>query len=496
MRPKIAPAAWLIAAVTLAVHVATSGRYGWFRDELYFIACGHHLAWGYVDQPPLIAVIARAFAAAHNLYLFRLPAALAHAGLVVLVAVAARRMGGGGFAQALAALATAIAPVLLLFGHVQTMNAYEPLAWLGAALVVLAVADGADARWWILGGAIIGVGLLDKHSVAFFAFALVVGVAVTPARRALASRWLAAALALATLIVLPHLAWQIGHGWPMLELLRHGQEYKNEPVSPAQFFVGQLILLHPLTAPVWLLGLVRLVRVRRLRPLGIAALVVAALVIALHGKIYYLAPLYPLLFAAGGVAIEALIARAWLRVAVFALLAAGGAATAPLALPILSVPSLLRYQAALHFEPPHTERLRYRPLAQIFADEHGWPELEAAVARVYRSLPPDEQRQASVYARNYGEAGAIDFFGERDGLPPARSGHNSYYTWGPPPGDIVTAVGGAREDYLRHFRTVDEVARLPPNPWVMPYEDELPIYVARGLKVPRAEAWAAARHYE
>lgn len=484
----------MIAAATLVVHVATSGRCGWFRDELYFIACGHHLAWGYVDQPPLIALIARAFAVGHNLYWFRLPAALAHAGLVVLTAVAARRLGGGAFAEVLAALATAVAPILLLFGHLQTMNAYEPLAWLGAALVVLAVADGADPRWWVLGGAILGVGVLDKHSVAFFAVALVVGVAATPARRALASRWLVAALALAVLIVLPHVAWQLGHGWPMLELLRHGHEYKNEPVSPAQFVVAQLLLLHPLAAPVWALGLWQLVRVPRLRPLGIAALFVAVLIVALHGKIYYPAPLYPLLFAAGGVALEP--APRWARATMLALLGAGGALTAPLAIPILPVPALLAYQRALRFEPPHTERLRYRPLSQVFADEHGWPELAAAVVRVYRALPPDEQRRASPYARNYGEAGALDFFGGPDGLPPARSGHNSYYTWGPPPGDVVIAVGGARADYLRHFLTVDEVARIPPNPWVMPYEDELPIYVARGLRVPMSVAWPAARHYE
>ncbi len=494
MKPRLAAGAWLIAAATLVVHVATSGRYGWFRDELYFIACGHHLAWGYVDQPPLIAVIAGAFSVGHNLYWFRLPAELAHAGLVVLVAVAARRMGGGRFAEALAALATAVAPIFLTFGHLQTMNAYEPLAWLGAALVVLAIADGADPRWWLLGGAIIGVGVLDKHSVAFFAVALVVGVAATPARRTLTSRWFAAALGLAALIVLPHVAWQIGHGWPMLELLRHGQEYKNEPVSPLQFLVGQILLLHPLAAPLWALGLWQLVRVPRLRPLGIAALFVAALVVALHGKIYYLASLYPLLFAAGAVAFEP--AAAWARATALALLAVGGALTAPLAIPILSVPSLLRYQAALRFEPPHTERLRYRPLFQVFADEHGWPELEAAVARVYRALPPDERARAGLFAQNYGEAGALDFFGARDRLPPATAGHNSYWTWGPPRGDVLIAVGGRRADYEQDFAEVVEAARLPPNPWVMPYEDELPIFVLRGARRPMAELWPSARHYE
>ena len=478
------------------MHVATSGRYGWFRDELYFIACGHHLAWGYVDQPPLIALLARAASVGHSLYLFRFPAALAHAALVALVAVAARRLGGGAFAQALAALATAIAPVLLIFGHVMTMNAFEPLAWLGAALVVLAVADGADARWWVAGGAIIGVGVLDKHSVAFFAIALVVGLVATPARRALASRWFVAAMALAALMVLPHVAWQIGHGWPMLELLRHGQEYKNEPVTAWQFFVAQLELYHPLAAPIWALGLWQLLRAPRARPLGIAAVVVAAMVIALHGKIYYLAPLYPLLFAAGGVAVESLLARAWMRATAFALVAAGGIATAPFALPILPVPTLLRYQAALGFAPPRTERLRYRPLSQLFADEHGWRELEAAVARVYRALPADEQAHASIYAGNYGEAGAIDFFGVADGLPPARSGHNSYYTWGPPRGDVVIAVGGTREEYAKSFAEVVEAARLPPNPWVMPYEDELAIFVARGPRRPIDEIWPSARHYE
>ena len=496
MKPKIAPAAWLIAAATLVLHVATSGRYGWFRDELYFIACGHHLAWGYVDQPPLIAVVARVFSVGHSLYFFRLPAALAHAGLVVLVAVATRRMGGGALWQAVAALATAISPILLVFGHLTTMNAFEPLVWLGAALVVLAICDGADPRWWILGGALIGVGVLDKHSVALFAVALVVGVAATPARRTLWSRWFVAGVGLALLIVLPHVAWQIGHGWPMLELLRHGQEYKNEPVTLLQFLAAQALLNHPFTVLVWAPGLVHLVRSPRLRPLGIAALFVSLTVIALHGKIYYLAPLYPLLFAAGAAFLSEQAEPRWARATLVVLLAVGGAATAPLAIPILPVPALLRYQAALHFEPPHTERLKYRPLSQVFADEHGWPELEAAVARVYRALPADEQARASLYGRNYGEAGALDFFGAEDGLPAATSGHNSYYTWGAPRGDVVILVGGRPENYSNDFVSVVEAARLPPNPWVMPYEDELPIYVGRGLKRPMAEIWPGARHYE
>src|SRR6185312_5253965 len=283
---------------------------------------------------------------------------------------------------------------------------------------------------------------------------LVVGLAATKQRRLLATRWFVAAMALAALIVLPQVAWQIGHGWPMLELLRNGRLYKNEPVSPLGFFVGQLELLHPLAAPVWMLGLWQLLRVPRLRPLGVAALVAAGIVIAGHGKIYYLASLYPLLFAAGGVAIESLLERVWSRALALGVLAAGGLVTLPLALPVLSVPSLLGYQMALHFDPPHTERLDYRPLSQIFSDEHGWPELEAAVARVYWSLPPEERRRASLYTHNYGEAGALDLFGARDGLPPATSGHNAYWMWGPPTGDIVISVGERKRDLEKTFDDV------------------------------------------
>jgi hypothetical protein len=244
-----------------------------------------------------------------------------------------------------------------------------------------------------------------------------------------------------------------------------------------------------------MLGLWQLLRVPRLRPLGVAAVVAAGIVLAGHGKIYYLASLYPLLFAAGGVAIESLLLRAWSRALALGALAAGGLATLPLALPLLSVPSLLGYQMALHFDPPHTERLDYRPLSQIFSDEHGWPELEAAVARVYRSLPPDERARASIFARNYGEAGAIDLFGARDGLPPATSSHNAYWMWGPPTGDVVISVGEPRHDLEETFADVREADRLPPNPWVMPYEDELPILVARRPRVPVASVWERSRHY-
>ena len=420
----------------LLVHVATSGRYGWFRDELYFVACGHHLAWGYVDQPPLVALVARACSSVgHSLYLFRLPAALAHAGLVLLTALAARRMGGGAFAQALAALATAVAPILLLFGHLLTMNAFEPL------VVARRGAGGARARRRRRralvdrsAARIIGVGLLDKHSVAFFAVALVVGLLATPARRRLASRWFAAAMALAALIVLPHVAWQVGHGWPMLELLRNGQDYKNEPVSPWQFFVAQLRA--PASAGGAGVDARAVAAVARAARCGRSAsrrVVVAALVLALHGKIYYLASLYPLLFAAGGVALESLLARAWLRALALGALAAGGVATLPLALPMLPVPALLALSggAALRAAAHRAARLSaavaaVRRRARLARARGG------GGARLSRAAARRAAARAAIFARNYGEAGALDFFGARDGLPPATTGHNGYWMWGPP----------------------------------------------------------------
>lgn len=499
---RFSPAAAIgAAAAALALHLACGNRYGVFRDELYFLACGRHLAWGYVDQPPLIAWEARLAAAlfgASPLGLRLLPY-LTHAATVLATGLLARRLGGGAFAMALAAIAAFTSPSLLGASHLLTMNAADPLLWTLLALEVLRATEGETRRGWLAVGAIVGIGLLNKYTTALWALALAAGLLATRARRALASPWFLLAVALAAAIVLPNAAWQARHGFPMLELLRNGQAYKNAPFGWRAFLFETVLEQNPVAAPLWVAGLAWLLRGRGPgRPwLGVAFLAVAAEITLLRGKPYYLGPAFPVLLAAGGCAFERWAHSAAARVAAAAALLASGAAIAPFAIPLLPAPAFARWQGALGVRTAPMEKLDLGPLPQVFADMFGWPELVESVARAWRALPPELRGHAVVFAQNYGEAAAIDLYGPERGLPPAYSGHNSYWLWGPPPEDTraVLAVGGRAEDHRRSFERVEQVGETPDSPWNMPYERRRPIWLLVGPRAPLRTFWAAARFY-
>lgn len=487
----------VIPVLKLALHLAFAGRYGIFRDELYYLACGEHLAWGYVDQPPLIAAIA-AFERAlfgESLLGLRLLPALAGAGVVLLAGVIARDLGGGRAARLFAQLAALISPLYLTIHHFLSMNVFEHLFWALAAWGVVRIVRDARPRLWPWVGLAIGVGLENKHSIAFLAVALVVGLAATRERRLLWSGWFLLAAAIAAALAAPHAIWQWQHGFPMLELLRNGQLHKNAPFSPLGFVLAQLLENHPLNAPVWLGGWIWLAR-SRFRALAIAYVALLAMMIALRAKGYYLAPIYTLLYAAGGVAIERVVRRAWLRVGIAVLMLAGGALTLPYAVPVLSEESFIAYAKAVKLVPPPTERHEMGPLPQLYADMHGWPEMVAKVAEVYHALPPEDRARAAIFTSNYGEAGAIDFFGPKLGLPKAISGHNAYWMWGPrgASGEVLIVVGESREDVEQGFAEVTEAARVH-HPYAMPYENAEPIFVGRRPRAPVAEMWARAKKF-
>ncbi len=494
----------LAALATFAVHAACGARYGAFRDEMYFVVCGEHLAWGYVDQPPLIAAVARLAHLAFGTWVpgWRLLPWLASAATVWLAGRLATRLGGGASAALLASAAAATSPVLLGLGHYLTMNAFEPLLWTALALVLARLAAGEPRSLWLAAGALVGLGLLTKYSMGYFAVCLGLGLLLVPERRLLLDRGVLLAAALALLLCLPNLAWQAGQGFPFLELVRRGQLYKNAPFAPGSFLLSLLLEPGPLGAPVWLGGLAWLTGVRAARPfrfLGLGALLLLAFLLVSRGKPYYLAPALPTLFAAGGVAWEGLLHPRWSRVAAPALVAAGGLALSPLAIPVLPVEGFLRWQAALGVRQQPTERLALGVLPQIYADQLGWPELASGVARVFARLPPGERERAAVFAQNYGEAAALDLYGRPLGLPPAASGHNQYFLWGPPPGrgEVVVVVSDEREDCGGGtYRRRELGARLPESPWVMPYESGRWIWICREPTVPLTALWPRLRHYE
>ncbi len=493
----------LVALAAFALHAACGGRYGIFRDELYFVACGERLAWGYVDQPPLVAAVARVGHALFGAWIpgLRLLPWLAAALTVYAAGRLAARLGAGGFGATLGALAVAAAPVLSGLGHYLTMNAFEPLLWTLLALSMARLLATGDPRAWYPAAVSAAVSFLFKYSVAPFAVFLVLGVALSPARRLLLSRHAALAAAFGLLLVLPNAAWQAGHGLPFLELVRNGQLHKNADFALGNFARQLVLQPNPLNLPIWTGGLLWLLAsraARPFRPVGIAALLQFAFLVATRAKPYYAAPLLPVLLGAGGAAVERALPWRKGRVASAGLLAAMGLAVTPAALPILPLQAYLRYQAALGLAPERLEKKEYGVLPQILADQFGWPALAHAVEEVARELPEEERGRALAFAQNYGEAGALELYGGAS-MPPVVSGHNQYWLWGLPEGkrDVVILIGDGEEECPGvRWQSRTLARRLPKNPLAMPYESGLHIWICRGPGRPLREGWPRTKSYE
>ncbi|HXT09533.1 MAG TPA: glycosyltransferase family 39 protein [Roseiarcus sp.] len=495
-----APALWL-AALCLGIHLFANPHHGVFRDELYFIVCGLHPGLGYVDQPPLVPLIAAASYKLFGVALtpLRLFPALAMAATVALVAEFARFLGGGRFAQTLAGLAALASPILLVDGLLMSTDCLQPLTWLACAYLVARLARGGDRRLWLALGAVVGISLWSKYLIAFYVVALLVGIIAAPMRRQLLSVWPWAGALLALAIIAPNLAWQAAHGFPFLEIGAAGAASKNIALSPLGFFGQELLFVGPPLALVWIAGLWRLAKAPQERALAVAYFAAAALFIAGHGKAYYLAPAYPALFAAGGVWWEGVLRPRAARLAALALVVLAGLLTAPLVLPILPPQEVIAYSRRLGLAPgaASTEHLKPAVLPQQFADMFGWREMAAEVARVYRALPEDERRRAVFFGRNYGEAAAVDIYGPALGGPPAISGHNQYFLWGPRgfDGSVVIALGPPGAKFSGAFGGI-EVAGHIENAYAMPYESGLDIYVLRQPKWSLSKRWPRLKHYE
>jgi len=498
----------ILAAATTLFHVATSSdRWGIFRDELYYVACSNHLDFGYVDHPPLVALLtwfARALFG-DSLVSLRLFPALAAGGTVFLTILIARRMGGGMYAGELAGLLTAFAPVYIANFGFLSMNAFDILLWTAAVWSVVALIASGDPRFWVAFGVIAGIGLQNKISMLFLGFGLVVGMLLSSGWRPFLNRWFWLAGAIAGGLFLPHLIWQIRNGWPTLEFMRNATQQKNLPISPVEFLVEQVMLMGPVAAIVALAGLAYCFvsrEGRRWRPLGWAFAAITVVLILQRGKPYYLSPAYTMLFAVGAVAVERFTDEVrWpglrLGANTMGLVIVTGFFMAPLAKPLLPVETHVRYTEMLGVAPGTDERKEVGRVSQFFADRLGWRELAALVAQVHAALPAPDRERACVYGNNYGQAGAIDYFRSELPLPPAISGHNSYWLWGPNgcSGEVVIIIGGEREDHEASFATVEQVALYTCED-CMPYEDDKAIFVARGLRTSIAEVWPHAKHYD
>jgi hypothetical protein len=495
----------LLSLVKLLLHLATSGRYGYFRDELYFIACSKRLAWGYVDQPPLVSLVARISQAGmgQNLFALRFRPAVAGGATIFLTGWLARELGGGPLAQILAAMAALLAPLLLAFGSYFSMNSFEPLFWTACGWILVRVLKGGSGRLWLLFGGIAGIGLLNKYTMLVFGFGVVAGLLLTDGRAQLRSKWTWIGGGIALAIALPSFAWQAAHHWPQVEVVRNAQKFENVPVSAGKFLWEQVLFLNPVAAPIAVAGVAWLLfaeKGKKYRALGWTVVATLAIFMLTKGKAYYALPIYPTAFAAGGVACERLFAgRGWRRlgIAYGIVVALAGIATLPFAVPVLPVEAFIRYSQFLPMaQQAKTERDAGGPLPQLYADMFGWENLAETVGRIYNSLPAEERAKCAIIAGNAGEAGAIELFGAKYGLPTPLSGHNNYFLWGTHgyTGEVVILFGPEVESKKGLWGDVQEAAVIS-NPLGMPLENGLRIYICRKPQRPLAEMWPEFKNY-
>jgi hypothetical protein len=491
---------WAIALAKFLFHVYFNNRYGYFRDEFDYIACGNHLAWGYVDQPPLIPFLAHVSQAVlgDSLRSIRFVPALASSLLVAQTALIAREFGGRRFAVLLSAITVLIAPQYLSNGSLLTTNCLEPNLWMGCAYLAILAIKRNDSRYWLWFGVIAGLGLEEKYTIALFGVGIVVGLLLTEHRRILLDKWLWLGGVAAFLIFLPNLLWNIHYHWPFLQLMHNIRaEGRDVILGPGQYFIQQTILVHPLTAPIWIAGLIALlfsVRLKQYRFLAWTYLVCYAVLFGLHGKNYYLAPVYPILLAAGAVVIDYAFHRpstTWLKPAIAIVLLASGAHLAPVTVPMLSPDHFVAYMKTLPFKLPVMEHgLERAPLPQWYADQFGWQEIVDETALAWNQIPPAERADCAIFAQDYGQAGAVDFLGRRYGLPPALSGHQTYFLWGPRgySGNCMIILGDRRQRLEQLFNSVQYVGTSADNPYAL--ETEISVYICRGPKFGTlAELW-------
>jgi hypothetical protein len=487
--------AFLFALLKFAIHVATNvwqAHLGWgyFADEPYYILCGQHLDWGYVDHGPIVALQARlaVLLFGKSLAGIRMFAAAAGAAKVFLTGLLAWQFGARRAGQSLAMIGVLLAPDFLALDSFLSMNSFEPIFWMTAAFAVLRLVDGASPKWWVVAGVAAGIGIENKPTMIVY------------------SRWMWIGVAIAVLLVLPFALWQFHHQWATLRFIHRGKVvHKNPVVDPLALLYIQAYLMSPVSLPLWGAGLVWLLigkTAARFRCIGWAYLFFEVLMMATRDAVaYYMSPIYPMLFAAGGCIWELRTRSAWPRwilPAYACLLAATGILFSPLSIPILSAQRTVVYTARTHLIHNATQMdpSTQSPLHEFFADRFGWQELADDVTRIYRSLPVADRAHAGILCTNYEEASAINFLGAGRGLPFAISPHNNYFLWGPhgESGEVMIVIStNTTEQLLRFYDSVEVVGAMN-HPYAMPGAHRT-IYLCRGRKRSMLLYWQYLRTY-
>jgi dolichyl-phosphate-mannose-protein mannosyltransferase len=503
--PPVAGFAFAIAGATTLLLLLVGARYGFHRDELYFLEASKHMAWGYVDQPPLS--VALIWLARHmfgeSVFAIRVLPAIAAGATVSVTILLTRELGGERFPQTLAALCAAFSPLVLVAGHLSGPTVYDVLAWVVVSFLIIRILRTGKERLWLVVGVVLGVALLDKETILLLVGGLFLGFLITRQAAALRSPWLWGGAAIALIIWSPNLVWEAANGWPTMEMSRNLHADHSGLAYTLTYVPLQLLIPGIATAPVWLAGAWALWREERFhayRGFAVGFAIVFVLIgLLMADRPYYLGGFFFVLLAAGSIVTESVVdgRRRFFSKAVpgrrviwrsrrsavrFVLVV--GIIGLPLSLPILPASTLATV-----------------PLQTIdynLGEMVGWPHMVGQIAAVYESLPAPERAHAAILASNYGEAGAVDRYGPAIGLPAAFSGHNTFWWWGPPP-DTTTAavVVGYDESYLHRFcSSVRPAGHLENGLDVDNDEEGEPIAVCTGLRAPWSVLWPELRHYD
>jgi hypothetical protein len=479
----------------LILTLATAGHYGFFGDELYYFACSKHLAFGYVDHPPLVAVLAFISRTifGETIIGLRFMSGLFGAVTVILASQIAKELGGRKYSQALAALSICFGLAFPAISSFFSMNPVDIMLCTLFLLVFLKTIRAPSSKKWITLGIISGLGLLNKYTFLVLGFSLLISLIITKKWNILKSPWIYISGLIGLLMFLPHILWEINNGWPTLEFMQNATEHKNLSLSPFAFLSQIIIGLNPFTFPVWLSGLGFLLfsrKIREYRFLGWTAFIFIFIYMLQNSKFYYVVPIFPLLLSSGAVAIEQFLRRFNTRVlkwAIVTLLVVSGTLLMPLAVPILPADQFVKYSKTLGLQSElRMEKGESISLPLHFAYRFGWKELVDTVTEAYYNLPQEDRKKCAILASWYGIAGAIDHYGPKYKLPNSICPRNNYWLWGRHnySGEIVLAVG-YNADYLKkYFNSVEQVAHFH-----HPYAYDVAIYLCKKPKETLKQMW-------
>jgi len=491
----------IAALCFLVMTLLTAGRYGFYGDELYYIACSKHLDFGYVDHPPLVALLTfiERSVFGETKFGLRFLSGLAGAVTVLFSAKIAGMLGGGKLARSLAALSICFAVAFPAMSSFFSMNPVDiTLCTVFIYLLSRTIAAPSPEKWIAL-GVLFGAGLLNKYTFLVLGFSVLLSLIITKRWDMLKSSWMYVGGMISIVMFLPHVMWQIRNGWPTLEFMHNAAEFKNLSLSPFAFLLQLTIGLNPFMLPLWLSGLLYLLlrkEIKKFRFLGWIAVVFLLVYLVQNSKIYYVFPIFPLLLSSGAVAVERFSQNyrvGWPKWVMGSAMVISGTVLMPLAVPILPVPQFVSYAKSLGlWNLIRMEKGEGDVMPIHFVYRLGWEELVDSVSTAYNALPQNEKGECAILASWYGIAGAIDHFGPEHGLPNAICPRNNYWMWGPRnySGDVVLAVGYDAQ-FLNQF--FDSVVRV--SYFKNPYAYDAEIYLCKRPRAPLSGMWIRLKRF-